>query len=63
MDWLPGISRMTFSEVERNYRLYFVIINDDSGQVGEVPANVVGDLDDSLTQEALWEEMWVILYG
>lgn len=55
VDDLPGVSRKTVSEVQRDYRRYPGIIGDVSRQPAAVPVDMVDDPDDAFAQEALWE--------
>lgn len=51
----PGVAGRTISEVERDYRRSHSIVVDDACQSANVAVEVVDDLDDSFTQEELWE--------
>lgn len=55
INWFPGVVCKGFSEVGHDYQRCRGIIDNDAGQAGEVPADVVYNIDDVLAQEALWE--------
>lgn len=55
VNWLPGAARKTLSEVESDYQRYCDTVDEDAGQLADVPANVADDFDNVLGQEALRE--------
>lgn len=62
--WFPGLARRTLSEVERGYRRYGALIDDDFGQTANVSADTEDNLDDVFALEApLGRGWWVILYS
>lgn len=55
VSWLPGLAPKTISEVERDYRRYRGINDDDSGQFADVSTDVVDDFDDVFAEKLHWE--------
>lgn len=53
VNWVPCVSCKTFIRVERNYRWYCGIMDDDPGQLADVSSDMVDDFDDVFTQEAV----------
>lgn len=49
------MTHKTISEVERNYRWYQGVTDDDEGQSADFPADFVDDLDEIFAQKALYE--------
>lgn len=43
---LPGVARMSLSEVNRDYQWYCGKLTDNAGQTADVAVDVVDDLDD-----------------
>lgn len=56
VNWLPGVTRKTISEVERDYQRYRSIIDDNAGRPADVLDNVVDDVDDLFEQDWILEE-------
>lgn len=56
VNWLRGVACRTFSEFERDFRSYRVIVAVDARQPADDPVEVVEDLDEVFVQEALWKE-------
>lgn len=50
---LPSVAYEKLFEVERDYRRYRSIVNEDAGQLADFPANVVKDRDDVFAREVL----------
>lgn len=50
VDWLPDKTRNTISKVERDYRRYSGIIDNDAGQQADVPADVMDDYNGNFAQ-------------
>lgn len=46
---VPGVSRNTLSEVERDYRQYRKMTDDDSGELADVFADVVDEFGEVIT--------------
>lgn len=55
LNWLPGVTRRTISDVKHENRWNRGVIYDDAGQPAVVLANVVDDLDEIFLQETLWK--------
>lgn len=53
MNWLPGVARNTFCDVEYHYRRCRGRVDENAGQPGDVLADLVDDFDDIFGQEAL----------
>lgn len=51
----PSLRHKTISKVQLDYRRYCGIGDGDAGQLVDVSADVVKDLDDFFAKEALWE--------
>lgn len=53
--WLPVVTSKTNSGVERNYRRYHGVSDEDAGQLPDVLDYLLDDLYDIFVQEMLWE--------
>lgn len=53
VNWIAGVACKTISELERDYRRYCGILDNDVGQPADIPGDVVDDLYNVFGQRAL----------
>lgn len=57
VNWLPAVTRKTITEGHCDYQRYHGILDDNTGQPADVPADVVDDVHEMFSNEVDWERM------